>query len=240
MNFNVAKNLERVKGDIAEACEPSGRNPDDVIIVGVTKYFDHKAIVEAVRAGVRHIGENRPMDIRDKFPAADAELEELIGPGKHYQKHMIGHVQRNKVKIVLSMFDMIQSLDSIHLAEEIQKVAEKQDRQKVECLIELNISGEAAKTGMNVLEIDELVTALKSMDRIHILGIMGMPPYFPDPEKTRQYFKRLVNAFNLLKMQEAERFEMRYLSMGMSHDFRIAVEEGANMVRIGQTLFERE
>jgi pyridoxal phosphate enzyme (YggS family) len=240
MNFNVAKNLERIKEGIAEACEPSGRNPDDVIIVGVTKYFDHKAIVAAVRDGVRHIGENRPMDIRDKFPLADAELEELIGPGKHYQRHMIGHLQRNKVKAALGMFDMIQSLDSIPLAEEIQKVAENVGREKVECLIELNISGEAAKTGMNVLEIDELVATLNDMDRIYIRGIMGMPPYFPDPEEARNFFVRLTKAFEILKKRESERFEMKYLSMGMSHDFKIAVEEGANMVRIGQALFERE
>ena len=209
MDFNVAKNLERIKAEIAEACEPSGRNPDDVIIVGVTKYFDYHAIVAAVQGGVRHVGENRPMDIPDKFPTADAVLEELIGPGKHYQRHMIGHVQRNKVKVVLSLFDMIQSLDSILLAEEIQKVAENMGREKVECLLELNISGEAAKTGINVLEIDEIIAAIKGMDRIHILGIMGMPPYFPDPEEARNFFMRLAKAFEILKKYECERFEMK-------------------------------
>ena len=132
MDYDVAKNIARIKDDIAKVCEPLGRNPDDVIIVGVTKYFDHNGIVAAVRDGVKHIGENRPMEIRDKFPAADAALEELLGPGKHYTKHMIGHLQRNKVKIALDLFDMIQSLDSVKLAEELQKQAENKGIEKIE------------------------------------------------------------------------------------------------------------
>ena len=230
MDFNVAKNLERIRVNIAMACEPSGRNPDDVVIVGVTKYFDYHGIVAAVRDGIGHIGENRPMDVRDKFPAADAALEAILGPGKHYKKHMIGHLQTNKVKVTLELFDMIQSLDSAHLAEEIQKQAVRMGIEKVECLIELKVSAEETKTGIDPRAVDELVAAVKEMDRLEVVGIMGMPPFMPDPEDARPYFRRLREVF--------ERFEMKYLSMGMSHDYRVAVEEGANMVRIGQALFE--
>jgi len=238
MDFNVAKNLARIREDIAEACEPSRRNPDDVVIVGVTKYFDYQGIVAAVRDGIKHIGENRPMDVRDKFPAADAALEAILGQGKHYRKHMIGHLQTNKVKVTLDLFDMIQSLDSVHLAQEIQLQAEKVNIETVECLIELKVSEEESKTGIDPTGLNELVAAVKGMDRLHVLGIMGMPPFMPDPEGVRPYFRRLREEFERLKGEEGERFEMRYLSMGMSHDFRVAVEEGANMVRIGQALFE--
>jgi pyridoxal phosphate enzyme (YggS family) len=238
MDYDVAKNLSRIREDIARVCEPAGRNPDDVLIVCVTKYFDHRAIVAAVRDGIRHIGENRPMDVRDKFPAADAAVEELLGPGKHYTKHMIGHLQRNKVKVTLELFDMVQSLDSIRLAEETQKQADKMGIERVECLIELKVSEEESKSGLDPAQLDELVAAVKGLEKLHVLGIMGMPPYFPDPEQTRPYFRQLREAFEKYKAEEGEGFEMRYLSMGMSHDFMIAVEEGANMVRIGQALFE--
>lgn len=238
MDFNVVRNLAKIREEIAKACELSGRNPDDIAIVGVTKYFNHDAIIAAVRDGITDIGENRPLEVKDKFPVADAALEEILGPGKHYKRHMIGHLQRNKVKQTLEIFDMIQSLDSVRLAEEIQKQASKKGIEVVECLIELKVSLEESKTGLNPAAVDEMVTAVKGMDRIHIFGVMGMPPFFPDPEQTRPYFERLHEAYELLKEQEAERFEMRYLSMGMSHDFNIAIEEGANMVRIGQALFE--
>jgi pyridoxal phosphate enzyme (YggS family) len=238
MDYDVAKNLARIRQGIAVACEISGRNPDEVIVVCVTKYFDHRGIVDAVRDGIKHIGENRPMEVRDKFPAADAALEEILGPGKHYTKHMIGHLQRNKVKVTLDIFDMIQSLDSVRLAEEVQMQAAKKGIERVECLIELKVSAEESKTGLDPAQLDKLVDAVKNLDRLHVLGIMGMPPYLSDPENTRPYFRRLREAFQHLKSSEGEQFEMRYLSMGMSHDFRIAVEEGANMVRIGQALFE--
>ncbi len=273
---------------IADACKPYRRNPDDITIVGVTKYFDHSAIVAAVRDGIRHIGENRPMDVRDKFPLADAAIAELLGPDVHYTKHMIGHLQRNKVKVTLEQFDMIQTLDSIVLAEEVQKQAEKLGDgpvaadcvgslptdslgpvladsvgslptdcvgpvfadsvgpvladgvgpKLIDCLIELKLSDEESKTGLNPAALDQFVAALKRLDRLRILGVMGMPPYFPDPDQTRPYFRRLREAFERLKFHETDRFQMRYLSMGMSHDFTVAVEEGANMVRIGQALFE--
>jgi hypothetical protein len=238
MDFNVAKNLARIKEEIAEACEKSGANPDDVVIVCVTKYFDHRAIVAAVRDGITHIGENRPMEVRDKFPAADAVLEGLLGQGKHYKKHMIGHLQTNKVKVTLDLFDMIQSLDSVRLAEEIQRQAEKNNIEKVECLIELKVSEEESKTGLDPTGLNELVATVKGMDRLYIFGVMGMPPFLPEPEDTRPYFRRLRETFERLKSEQTDRFEMRYLSMGMSHDFKVAVEEGANMVRIGQALFE--
>jgi pyridoxal phosphate enzyme (YggS family) len=238
MDYDVAKNLARIKAVIAESCEKTGANPDDVTIVGVTKYFDYRGIVAAVRDGITHIGENRPMEIRDKFPAADKVLDEILGAGKHYTKHMIGHVQRNKVKATLEMFDMIQSLDSVALAEEIQSQAGKMGIERVECLMELKVSEEESKTGLDLSQTDEFISAVRSFDKIHVLGIMGMPPYFPDPDETRPYFMRLRETFERLKSEESETFHMRYLSMGMSHDFRIAVEEGANMVRIGQALFD--
>jgi pyridoxal phosphate enzyme (YggS family) len=238
MDYDVAKNLAKIKENIARSCEKTGANPDDVVIVGVTKYFNYRGIVAAVRDGIKHIGENRPTEIRGKFPAADAALEELLGPGRHYKTHMIGHLQRNKVKIALENFDMIQSLDSIRLAEEIQKVATVRKLEKVECLIELKVSKEDSKTGISPAEAGELIAAVKDLDRIRVLGVMGIPPLSPDPEQTRPYFKQLAETFEKFKEYENESFQMRYLSMGMSHDYHVAVEEGANMVRIGQALFD--
>jgi pyridoxal phosphate enzyme (YggS family) len=238
MGYDVAINLSRIKLEIGSACASIGRNPDDIILIGVTKYFSFNAIVAAVQAGVAHIGENRVMEVRDKFPAADAELETTLGPGRHYKRHLIGHLQRNKVRVALENFDMIQTLDSVHLAEEIQKEAVKMNIGPFECLIEIKVSDEKFKTGINPDGLKEIVSSVKGLDRINVLGIMGMPPYFADPDDARPYFRTLREAYESLKPEEDDRLRMKYLSMGMSHDYPVAIEEGANMVRIGQALFK--
>ena len=238
MKERVTRNLVRIRKEIEAACNKSGANPKHVAIVGVTKYYDYRAIVDAVQAGVKHIGENRPLEVIEKFPDSDSSILGSLGPGKHYTKHMIGHLQRNKVKHTLGIFDVIQSLDSISLAEEIQKQAEKKSILKVDCFIELMVSEEESKSGFDPSSVGSFTDALLGLDRINIIGLMGMAPYFENPEETRPYFRQLRKTYVGLESRINERFNLKYLSMGMSNDFRIAVEEGANMIRIGQALFE--
>jgi len=222
----IARNYATVRDRIGKAADRSGRSFKDVRLVAVTKTVG----VEAVRAlydlGQRDFGENRVAD-------AEPKLEAFAGTDVRW--HMIGHLQRNKVKKVLGRYELIHSVDSVRLLREIEKGATARDL-NVEVLIELNVAGEEQKWGITPSELDEILKEFAQLERVTATGLMMMAPLVEDAEQTRPLFRRLRE----LRDENADRYPrapLAELSMGMTQDFEVAVEEGATMVRIGSALF---
>lgn len=221
--------LDEVRRRIDQACERGGRS-NDVTLVAVTKGHSVEAMEGARDAGLRIIGENRVSE-------ALAKREAVGDLGLAW--HMVGHLQRNKVRDALGLFDLIQSVDSLRLARTIQQEAEKQDR-RVEVLVQINASREEQKHGFAVEEAVRAVDEIVKLDRVRVVGIMTMAALTDDSRILRDTFQRARDVFERCR-DEVGRFEPRYLSMGMTNDYEIAVEEGSNMVRLGTALFgERE
>ena len=227
----IKEKLAALKNNIAQVCGRCGRNPDDIVLVGVTKFAEAADIAEAVRCGLTDIGENKVQVARDKFPA----LEELR---TRVRKHMIGHVQTNKVKAVLDLFDMIQSVDSLRLAEEIDRQAGKRGV-KADVLVQIDCAGEEQKFGVPAEEALSFMDQAAGFSHLQISGVMTIAPFVEDEAVIRACFRAARDIYS----QARERFagvphvSMKYLSMGMTHDYALALEEGANMLRVGTALF---
>lgn len=221
---------EQVERRIAAACARAGRRRDEVRVIAVTKYVDAQLAEAAVDAGFPHLGENRWQDARGKRQALDHRTEIVW--------HFIGHLQTNKVKDVLGKFDMIHSLDRLSLAGELQSRAEKLGI-VVPCFVQLNVSGEATKHGLPPDELFPFLDRLSAFNALDIAGLMTMAPHEDDPERTRPVFRRLRELMHAANAAGAYRKPLTELSMGMSNDFEIAVEEGATWVRLGSVLFGR-
>ena len=223
--------LARIHEQIAKICQRIGRDPSEIVLIGVTKYSDAGKVQAATDAGLSNIAESRIQDAQNKFPLLQ------LRPGQ-VTKHLIGHLQTNKVKIALSLFDLIQSVDSLRLAEEIQKQAEKLGRD-VDILIQVNCSGEAQKSGVEKDAALELISRAADLRNINVKGLMTMAALTDDEKKVREAFRNLRVLHDQAKdvLAKKGRGEMKWLSMGMSQDFEIALEEGANMLRIGRALF---
>ncbi|MFZ3063987.1 MAG: YggS family pyridoxal phosphate-dependent enzyme [Nitrospirota bacterium] len=224
----IAENIENVQNRIKRAAEKVGRDAKDIKLVTVTKTVDVNRIKEAVEAGLRIFGENRVQEAQKKV----ASYEFRVPSGK-IEWHFIGHLQTNKVKYAVQLFDMIHSIDSTALAEELNKQAAKINKIQ-DALIEVKLSEEETKHGVPKNELMELIESTKDMKNLNILGLMTIPPFFDDAEKTRPYFRRLRE---LRDVAVKNGYNLPELSMGMSHDFEIAIEEGATMVRIGTAIF---
>ena len=224
--MDVASNLHNIEARIDEAAERAGRNPDDIKIIAVTKYVTAARAKEAYEAGIRNLGENRSEGILAKREFFD---EQPIW-------HFIGSLQTRKVKSIIDKVNIIHSLDRISLAEEIQKRAEN----PVECLVQVNVSGEDTKHGIPPQETIEFVKQLANFDKIRIIGLMTMAPLTDNHEVIRQCFKDLKNLQVQIQNLLLPYAPCRELSMGMSNDFEIAVEEGSTMVRIGTALVGNE
>jgi hypothetical protein len=224
---SIKGNLERLHRRIEEAASRAGRDPAEIDVVAVTKGVSVERINEAIRAGIRVIGENRVQEAREKY--------EKIGNKVSW--HFIGHLQRNKTKKAVEIFDLIHSADRLEILEEINKFATKCGKiQRV--LLEVNISGEDTKFGFFPEEVFNVVPELGNFHNVQIEGLMGIGPYGKDLEAIRRSFRLLRKIFERMRENGTE---MKYLSMGMSDDFEIAVEEGANLLRIGRAIFgERE
>lgn len=220
----IATRLRYVRSQIETAARKVGRDPDSVKLVAVTKMVEIDEIQEAAQAGVVAFGENYVQEGLKK-----------IGQVKSVREwHFIGHLQSNKVKYVLGIFDLIHSVDRLSLAEQIQKRAEQRGLTQ-QILIQVNISGEESKSGVERDEALSLVTRIKEFPGITLRGLMTMPPYFDDPEKSRPYFRILREI-----RDEAERkcsVSLPELSMGMSGDYQVAIDEGATIIRIGTAIF---
>lgn len=221
----IKKNVSMVEEKIQKACDRVNRE-NDVKLIAVTKTFPEELLSRCLAIGVTTIGENRAREMRDKYKTF----------GDQFQWHMIGHLQRNKVKYVIDKATLIHSLDSIRLAKEINKRAKKEDK-IMDCLIQINAVDEESKYGFLPKDIDDVVEEISKLDNIRIVGLMNMAPFFDDPEKTRPGFKKMKEIYDSLKNCDYENINMNYLSMGMSNDYEIAIEEGSNMVRIGSAIF---
>lgn len=222
----IQENLALIQEKIAAAAVKSGRQPEDICLVAVTKTVPPERIKEAITAGIGHIGENR---VQEAVAKAEA-----IPPGVTW--HLIGHLQRNKAKQALPMFDLIHSLDSLRLAETLQQRAEELDR-TVNCLVEVNVAGEETKHGIAPDQVLPLLRQVSALPRLSVHGLMTVAPYVDDPEEVRPVFRRLREMARAIDKLQLPRVSMDQLSMGMSGDFEVAVQEGATMVRIGSAIF---
>lgn len=218
--------------NMASVCRRLGRNAAQITLVGATKYATPAQIKEAVDAGLHHIGENRVQEAQQKFSV-------LHGLHVKVTKHMIGHLQTNKVKQAVELFDFIQSVDSIKLVKEIETQAEKLHKD-VNILIEVNTSGEEQKFGIHENAIIPLIEEIVRSEHIRLLGLMTMAPLTEDRERIRRCFRDLRELADAIeeKVLGNTRIDMRCLSMGMTNDYEIALEEGANMLRIGRAIFQ--
>jgi hypothetical protein len=226
MNTEIANRLAELRSRIGLACQNAGRSANEVTIIGVTKTHPTSLIREAVAAGITQIGENRIQE-------AEPKIREL---GSIARWHMIGHLQTNKVKKAVELFDVIQSVDSIRLAEEINKRAGEIGK-KIECFVEVNSSGETAKSGIAPVDAIELIRQIQEMPNIRLTGLMTVGPLTDNETEIRRAFALCRNLFNEGRAMVGEQF--CNLSMGMSDDFELAIAEGTTMIRIGSLLFGR-
>ncbi|MEW6235226.1 MAG: YggS family pyridoxal phosphate-dependent enzyme [Candidatus Omnitrophota bacterium] len=223
----IRENIKRVQESIAYAAERCGRRADDILLMAVSKTCASEKVADAYGDGLRVFGENRVQEAEGKIFA----LHEL-----DIQWHLIGHLQTNKVKKALALFHLIHSVDSPKLVEALQKEADKLDR-TADILLEVNLGGEETKSGADVKEFENLIQAVQSAPRVHCRGLMTIPPFLDDPEDARPFFRELRE----LAEKYAEDFlypgVRMELSMGMTHDFPVAIEEGATIVRVGTAIF---
>jgi len=226
MEPTVAANIARVRSTIADAALRSGRKASDVRLMAVTKTVDDDRIMEAIAAGVDIIGESYVQEARRK-------IEKM---GRRLEWHMIGYLQSNKAKYAVKLFDMIHSVDRMDLACELDRRA-KAANLVMKILIEVNISGEETKSGVPYKDVLQLIRDVASLKNLSIQGLMTMPPWFDDPEDARPYFVALREWRDRIIDENIDRVEMRELSMGMSGDFEVAVEEGSTIVRVGRSIF---
>jgi len=221
----VAENILAIQKKINQAASSSGRNPDEITLIAVTKTVGLEKIREAVDAGLRIFGENRVQE-------AQAKISNTVPHGR-IEWHLIGHLQKNKSKSAVELFDLIHTVDSIGLAEDINRHAEKiQKVQRV--LAQVKLSEEETKYGVSEKGLSSLLEAIGKLKNLRLEGLMTIPPFFEDPGKAKPYFRRLRA---LRDGAETAGHRLRQLSMGMSNDFEVAIEEGATMVRIGTAIF---
>ena len=230
----VRENLLRVMERIEKAAQRVGRDPREIKLVAVSKTVETTRIKEAIEAGISILGENYVQEAKKKIEEIGRPAcTERFGEGRPVAWHFIGHLQSNKAKYAVQLFDMVHSLDSIPLAEELNRRAEQADRM-IKVLIEINLSGEGTKFGTDEEKILNLAKRILQLNHLSLEGLMTMPPYFDSPEMSRPYYIKLRE---LKERLVREGIPMRELSMGMSNDFEIAIEEGATYVRVGTAIF---
>lgn len=221
----IAENLAEVQGRISRSIKKSGREPGSVRLVSVSKQVEVERIKEARETGAVIFGENKIQEVIPK-------IEEIGSKGISW--HFIGHLQKNKVKFIDGHFDLIHSVDSFELAEKIAGISLSENRvQKI--LLQVNVSGEAAKFGLEPEELEKHLLDFTGLQGIQVEGLMTIPPFDSDPEKSRRHFARLRELRDQCEKQNG--LSLHELSMGMSHDFEIAIEEGATLVRVGTAIF---
>ena len=223
-NFDL--NYAEIKEKIAVAAEKSGRKAEDIILLAATKTVSAERINYAISQGIEYIGENRVQELLSK--------DDEVNPAAH--RHFIGHLQTNKVKDIVDRVEMIESVDSVHLAEKIG--AECKKRGKVmDILLEINIGNEESKSGFTPEGIYDVIDEIMEIEGIKVCGIMAIPPYFTEKAVGREFFERLYHIFVDISAKKLDNNNRLYLSMGMSSDYDLAIECGANLVRIGTGLF---
>ncbi len=225
--INIKERLAQVQEAIEKAARESGRSSKDITLVAVSKGVEAQVVTELREAGVLIFGENRVQEAEGKIAAVNQS---------DIQWHMIGHLQTNKIKTALALFALIQSVDSVRLAKEISEISAA-DNKVTQMLLEVNISGASKKFGFSTDEIYTAIDSIVKLPAIKVLGLMAIGPNNTEDALKRQAFKKLKGIFSVCKSIKSNNLEMRYLSMGMSDDFEIAIQEGSNMIRLGRALF---
>lgn len=225
--MNIKENIDNVLENVSAAAVRSGRNPEDITVIAVSKTVDAKRAEEAAEGGLINLGENRVQELISKYQ----QLSDM-----DIKWHLIGHLQKNKVKYIIDKVEMIHSVESIELANEINKRA-LQHSMVANVLIELNIGEEESKFGIREEDVYEFVTTMEQFENINVSGLMTVAPYSANPEDIRWVFKKMKEIFDKISGMKLKNTEMKFLSMGMTNDYEIAIEEGANIVRIGTAIF---
>jgi pyridoxal phosphate enzyme (YggS family) len=232
----LQRNIKKIYRRIAHAAMRAGREPDEVRLIAVSKNVSADRVREAIESGMRDLGENRVQEFREKRELLSREIHlgRPFSPASYRVRwHLIGHLQKNKAKAAVEMFDLIHSLDSLELAGQINRHA--QNIGKIQSvLIQVKLSDEESKYGVLKEELIDILDVAAGMKNLRIEGLMMIPPFFDDPEKTRLFFRELRE---IRDRARATGFRLAELSMGMSHDFEVAIEEGATMVRVGTAIF---
>ncbi len=226
MTTQIADNIRTIRNRMAAAAARAGRDPAGIRLMAVSKTVEPERIRQAIDAGIGLLGENYVQEAREKIPAV----------GQAVQWHMIGHLQTNKVKYVVTLFDWIHSVDRLELAQELSRRAGQHGR-TLNVLIEVNVSGEASKNGARPADVLELARQVAALPNLSVRGLMTMPPYSDDPENSRPYFVALRRLRDELAAAALPGVAMAELSMGMTDDFEVAIEEGATIIRVGRAIF---
>jgi PLP dependent protein len=225
---DLRTNLESVRVKIRDAAVKAGRSPDEIKLVAVSKTHPSTVIAEAMAAGVSVFGEN-------KVQEAEGKIEEVGRDAAEW--HLIGHLQSNKARKAVQLFDVIHSVDSVDIATRLERICVEENREALSVFVQVDLAGEEAKSGIPESDLPELVTNLRSCERLQFDGLMILPPYFENPDDVRPFFKRLRAIRDDLLSKGSFSNGRGELSMGMSHDFEIAIEEGATVVRVGTAIF---
>jgi len=228
--MSVSENIVRVRERIQAAATRSGRDPAIITLMAVSKTFPADSIRDAYQAGIRHFGENRVQEFAGKV----GDLGDL-GEARW---HLIGHLQSNKATKASELFHAVDSVDSLKLAEKLNEAVNKTNK-RLAVLFEINVGGEEAKSGVapGSPELDHLLSAARHLEHVQVKGLMTIPPFFDNPEATRLYFRKLRALRDQIAARNLPGVEMATLSMGMSHDFEVAIEEGSTCVRVGTAIF---
>ena len=227
MIANIQDNIARVEERIAAACRRSGRRREDVRLVAVSKTHPAESVRAAFAAGLRDFGENRVQE-------ASAKLQALADLGATW--HLVGHLQSNKARLARELFDWVHSLDSLRLAEKLAQAAASSGT-RLPVLIEVNLGEETSKAGVRAAEVAALAEQIAPLETLDLRGLMVIPPFLENPEGVRPYFRQLRALAGEIEKRNLSNVSMRELSMGMSNDFEVAIEEGATMVRVGTAIF---
>ena len=228
--MSIAENISRVQERIASAARRAARNPTDITLMGVSKTFPVESIREAYSAGLRVFGENRVQE----FAGKAAALHDL----SHVEWHLIGHLQTNKTAKAAELFDTVDSVDSVRMAAKLNTFAGSVGK-TLSVLVEINVGGETAKSGIvpGSDELEQILNGAHRWENLKICGLMTVPPYTEDPAGSRVYFRQLRQIRDGIASRKLPRVDAQILSMGMSHDFEVAIEEGATCVRVGTAIF---
>ena len=222
----VRENLAQVRKHMEEACRRAGRQTDEVTLIAVSKTKPVGMLMEAYEAGARDFGENKVQEILEKRPEIPADA----------RFHMIGHLQRNKVRQVIDQVTLIHSVDSLRLAEQIEHEAAKKELH-ADILLEVNVAREESKFGFFLEEVEAALREISKYPHITVKGLMTIAPYVEDPEENRDIFKKLHQVFIDMKSKNIDNSSMSVLSMGMTGDYQVAIEEGSTMIRVGTGIF---
>lgn len=228
MAADIKRNLKGVRRRIAVAAERAGRVADDIKLVAVSKMHPPEMLLAAIKNGVTSLGENKVQEAEGKIPTVGCDSAEW---------HLIGNLQKNKARKAVQLFDVIQTVDSPELVHRLERICEEEQRESLSVYVQVDLAGESTKSGVPVTQLQMVVESLKRCKRLRLDGLMVIPPYFDEPEATRPYFQRLREIRDRLAFENAFAHNKGELSMGMSHDFEVAIEEGATVIRVGTAIF---